>query len=170
MPASHLSFPAPRHGGVIARAARHLPLFADDHHNLPVLRERWKPSRGLKAVAMASWLVKAGFFYLMMRFCFPRVFLMPAMVIAGAAYAAACLARFGVLLDRAAGEVAITIGLWTRRVPLIQVERVEEVLRFGAEIPFNPCSGVACRDQRPGTSRVCAAMSPRSSSLASRAG
>jgi hypothetical protein len=59
---------------------------------------------------------------------------MPAMVLAGVLYAAACLARFRVLLDRAAGEVAITIGLWTKRVPLIRVERVEEVLRFGAEI------------------------------------
>ncbi len=83
---------------------------------------------------MASWLVKVGFFGLMMRFFFPRVFLMPALAIAGVLYAAACLARFRVLLDRAAGEVAITIGLWTRHVPLIRVERVEEVLRFGAEI------------------------------------
>jgi hypothetical protein len=83
---------------------------------------------------MASWLVKVGFFCLMLRFFFPRVFLMPAVVIAGVLFAAACLARFRVLLDHAAGEVAITIGLWTRRVPLIRIERVEEVLRFGAEI------------------------------------
>jgi hypothetical protein len=69
---------------------------------------------------MASWLVKVGFLYLMVRFFFPHVFLMPAMVIAGVLYAAACLAWFRVLLDRAAGEVAITIGLWRRRVPLIR--------------------------------------------------
>ena len=31
---------------------------------------------------MASWLVKVGFFLLMVRFFFPRVFLMPAIVIA----------------------------------------------------------------------------------------
>jgi hypothetical protein len=83
---------------------------------------------------MASWLVKLGFFYLMVRFFFPRVFLIAAMVIAGVLYAAACLARFRVVLDRAAGEVEITVGWWTRRVPLIRIERVEEVLRFGAEI------------------------------------
>ena len=83
---------------------------------------------------MASWLVKAGLFCLMVRFFFPRVFLIPAVVIAGVLYAAACLARFRVLLDRAAGEVAITTGLWTRRVPLALIERVDEVLRFGAEI------------------------------------
>jgi hypothetical protein len=83
---------------------------------------------------MAFWLAKAGFFCLMMRFFFPRVFLMPAMVIAGVLYAAACLARFRVLRDRAAGEVAITIGLRARRVPLIRIERVEEVLRLGAGI------------------------------------
>jgi hypothetical protein len=96
--------------------------------------ECWQPSRGLKAVAMASWLVKVGFFCVMVRFFFPRVFLMPAIVIVGVLYAAACLARFRVRLDRAADEVAITIGLWTRRVPLLRIERVEEVLRFGAEI------------------------------------
>jgi hypothetical protein len=83
---------------------------------------------------MASWLVKVGFFCLMMRFCFPRVLLMPAVVIAAVLYIAGCLAPFRVLLDHAAGEVAITVGLWTRRVPLILIERVEEVLRFGAEI------------------------------------
>jgi hypothetical protein len=83
---------------------------------------------------MASGLVKVGLFCLMMRFCFPRVFLVPAVVIAGVLYAATCLARFRVLLDRAAGEVAITIGWWTKRVPLTQIERVEEVLRLGAEI------------------------------------
>jgi hypothetical protein len=95
-----------------------------------VTREGWQPTLGLKAVAMASWLVKVGFFLLMVRFFFPRVFLMPAIVIAVVLYVAACLARFRVLLDHAVGEVAITIGLWTRRVPLIRIERVEEVLRF----------------------------------------
>jgi hypothetical protein len=83
---------------------------------------------------MASGLVKVGLFCLMIRFCFPRVFLVPAVVIAGVLYATACLARFQVLLDRAASEVAITVGLWTKRVPLTRIERVEEVLRFGAEI------------------------------------
>lgn len=81
-----------------------------------------------------SWLVKAGLFCLVVRFCFPRVFLMPAVVIAGVLYVAACVTRFRVLLDRTAGEVAITIGWWTKRVPLIRIERVDEVLRFGAEI------------------------------------
>jgi hypothetical protein len=103
--------------------------------------ERWKPSVGLKAVTMASWLVKVGLFCLMVRFFFPRVFLMPAVVIAGLVYVAECVARFRVLLDRAAGEVAITIGWWTKRVPLIRIERVNEVLRFGAEI--NLAGGVA---------------------------
>jgi hypothetical protein len=71
----------------------------------------------------------------MMRFFFPRVFLMPALVIAGVLYAAVCPARFRVLLDHAAGEVAISVGLWTKRVPLIRIARVQE-LRFGTEIGF----------------------------------
>ena len=111
-----------------------LPFIADERHNLLVPRERWKPSVGLRAVAAVSWLVKVGLFCLVVRFCFPRVFLMPAVVIAGVLYVAACVTRFRVLLDRAAGEVAITIGWWTKRVPLIRIERVDEVLRFGAEI------------------------------------
>ena len=86
-------------------------------------------------MAMVSWLIKAGFCCLIVRFFFPRVFLVPAVVIAGVLYVAGCLARFRVQLDRAVGEVAITVGLWTtRRVPLTEIERVEEVLGFGAEI------------------------------------
>jgi hypothetical protein len=98
-------------------------------------QECWKPSAGLKTVAAVSWLVKeAGLFCLMVRFFFPRVFLTPAVVIVGVLFVAGCVARNRVLLDRAAGEVAITIGLWTKRVPLIRIERVDEILRFGAEI------------------------------------
>ena len=74
------------------------------------------------------------------------------MVIAGVVFVTACLARFRVLLDRGAGEVAITIGLWTKRVPLVRIERVDEILRFGAEIKitggmtfaFAWCSGAVC--------------------------
>jgi hypothetical protein len=79
-----------------------------------------------------SGLVKVGFFYLMLWFFFPRVFLIPAMVIAGVLYLAGGLARVRVLLDRTVGEVAIAVGFWTKRVPLIRIERVDEVL--GAEI------------------------------------
>jgi hypothetical protein len=49
-----------------------LRLIASERHNFPVTRESWKPSPGLKAMAMVSGLVKVGFFYLMMRF-FSRV-------------------------------------------------------------------------------------------------
>jgi hypothetical protein len=83
---------------------------------------------------VVSSLLKAFVFCLMVRFFFPRVFLIPAVVIAGALCAAGCLARFWVRLDRDAGQLAITVGWWTRRVPLIRIDRVEEVLRFGAEI------------------------------------
>jgi hypothetical protein len=99
-----------------------------------VPQERWQPSRGLKALGMAYGLVQVGFAYLLVRFFYPHVFLVPVMVIAGAAYVAGCLARFRVVLDQAAGQVAITAGFWTRRVPLIRVERVEEISHVGAEI------------------------------------
>jgi hypothetical protein len=111
-----------------------LPPIARERHNVPVPRDCWKPSPGLKAAAAVSGLVKVGFFYLMLWFFFPRVFLVPAMVIAGVLYLAGGLARVRVLLDRTVGEVAITVGFWTKHVPLIRIERVDEVLRFGAEI------------------------------------
>ena len=71
--------------------------------------ECWKPSRGLKAAEAASGIVKLGVFYLVLRFFFPRVFLTPALVIAGVLFVASCLARVRVRLDRSAGEVAITV-------------------------------------------------------------
>ncbi len=80
----------------------------------------------------AYGLIYPCLLYVMMRFFFPRVFLMPVMVMAGVLYVALCFARFRVVLDRADGEVAIT-GLWTRHVRLTQIERIE-VLRSGAEI------------------------------------
>lgn len=69
----------------------------------------------------------------MIWFFFPRVFLMPVMVIAGVLYVALLFARIGVVLDRVAGEAAITLAFWTRHARLTQIERVE-VLRFGVSI------------------------------------
>jgi hypothetical protein len=105
----------------------------DGHHNPHMLRESWKLSRGLRAVTAANGLIYLGLLYVMMWFFFPRVFLMPVMVIAGVLYIALCLARFQVVLDRIGGEVAITAALWTRHVRLTQVERVK-VLWSGAQI------------------------------------
>jgi len=105
----------------------------DGHHNLRMPRESWELSRGLRAVTAAYGLIYPCLLYVMMRFFFPRVFLMPVMVMAGVLYVALCFARFRVVLDRADGEVAITADLWTRHVRLTQIERVE-VLRSGAEI------------------------------------
>jgi hypothetical protein len=108
-----------------------------------VPQERWKPSAGLMAVAMAAGLVKVGLTYLVMRYLFLPVFLVPVMVIAGVLYLAGLLARPRVRLDRAAGEVAITLGWWTRRVPLIRIERVDQARRFGAEIKIVGGAGFA---------------------------
>lgn len=82
----------------------------------------------------ARGLIGLGLCFVVMRFFFPRALLIPVLVIAGLSYFTSCSARFRVVLDHAAGEVAVTTGFWTRHVPLIQIKRVEEVLRFGAEI------------------------------------
>lgn len=76
----------------------------------------------------------AGVCYLMMRFFFPRPLLVPVMAIAAAGCLAWCVTPFRVRLDRAGGAVAITVGFWTRHVPLTRIKRVDQVLRLGAEI------------------------------------
>lgn len=96
-------------------------------------RESWQVSRGLRAVMAAYGLVYLGLVYLVMRFFFPRVLFLPVTVIAAVLYVAVCLARFQVVLDRAGGEAAITVGWWTRPVPLTQIERIR-VFRAGVEI------------------------------------
>jgi hypothetical protein len=97
-------------------------------------RESWELSRGLRAVTAAYGLIYPCLLYVMMRFFLPRVFLMPVMVMAGVLYVALCFARFRVVLDRADGEVAITVGLWTRHVRLTQIERVEVRVRCGSVV------------------------------------
>jgi hypothetical protein len=95
--------------------------------------ESWQVSRGLRAVTAAYGLIYLGLVYVVMRFFFPRVLLLPVTVIAAVLYVAVCLARFQVVLDRVGGEVKITVGWWTRHVPLTQIERVR-VVRSGVEI------------------------------------
>jgi hypothetical protein len=103
------------------------------HHNSYVPGECWKLSRGLRAATAGYALLFAAPLYVIVRFFFPRAFLMPILVIAGVVYVALCSARMRVVLDRPGGEAAIILGFWTRRVRLTQIERVES-LRFGAEI------------------------------------
>ena len=78
-------------------------------------------------------LIYAGCLYVMMRYFFPHVFLMPVMVAAGVFYVCWCFARAQVVLDRADGEVAISFGFWISHVRLTQIERVA-VFRSGAKI------------------------------------
>ena len=78
-------------------------------------RESWELSRGLRAVTAAYGLIYPCLLYVMMRFFFPRVFLMSVMVMAGVLYVALCFARFRVVLDRADGEDAASRGAASRR-------------------------------------------------------
>ena len=96
-------------------------------------RESWQLSRGLRAVMAAYGLIYLGLVYIVMRFFFPRVLLLPVTAIAAVLYVGVCLARFQAVLDRAAGEAAITVGWWTRHVRLTQIERIR-VVRSGVEI------------------------------------
>ena len=96
-------------------------------------RESWQMSRGLRAVTAAYGLIYLGLVYVVMRFFFPGVLLLPVTVIAAVLYVAVCLARFQVILDQVGGEVEIIVGWWTRHVPLTQIEQVK-VVRSGVQI------------------------------------
>jgi len=96
-------------------------------------RESWQLSRGRRAVTAAYGLIYLGLVYVVMRFFFPGVLLLPVTVIAAVLYAAVCLARFQVVLDQVGGEVEIIVGWWTRHVPLTQIEQVR-VVRSGVQI------------------------------------
>ena len=95
--------------------------------------ESWQISRGLRAVTAVYGLICLGLVYVVMRFFFPGVLLLPVTVIAAVLYVAVCLARFQVILDQVGGEVEIIVGWWTRHVPLTQIEQVK-VVRSGVQI------------------------------------
>ena len=96
-------------------------------------QECWKLSRELRVLTAAYGFIYVGLLYVVLRFLFPHVFLVPVLVVAGVLYVALCFARIQVALDQAEGEVGITLGFWTRHVRLTQIERVE-VRRFGTKI------------------------------------
>jgi len=81
------------------------------------------------AVHLASTV---GLCYLLMRFFFPHVFLLPVVIAVGVLAFGCCVAPLRVALDRSAGEVAIAF-LWTNHVPLARVKSVTE-LPLGVEI------------------------------------
>jgi hypothetical protein len=100
-----------------------------------VPQELWQPSRALRAATAVRGIPTAGLCFVMMWFFFPHIFLVPVTAIVAAQRCLApALLRLRVRLDLAADVVAITIGFWTKRVPLTRIERVDEALRFGPEI------------------------------------
>jgi hypothetical protein len=106
---------------------------ARKHQNSCVPPESWEPSWQLCALEALRSVLTLGCACAMLWFFFPRVLLPPGMILVGLSCLARCLLPARVRLDRARGELAITFG-WTHHVPLSRIERVDEVLRFGAVI------------------------------------
>jgi hypothetical protein len=107
-----------------------------------VSRECWKPSAGWLAVTAVQGLVGLGLFFVLIRFFFPRAFLIPVLVITGVFVVSGLfMTRMRVVLDREAGTVTIAAGWWSRHVPLTQVKRVDESRRFGAWIDIADGTG-----------------------------
>ncbi|HMG61552.1 MAG TPA: hypothetical protein VK599_01260 [Streptosporangiaceae bacterium] len=78
--------------------------------------------------------VDVGICYVTMRFFFAHALVLPVTVLTAVVCSARTFVRFRIVLDPAAGDVAITTGFWTRHVQLTRIERVEEVLRLGVMI------------------------------------
>lgn len=97
-----------------------------------MVRERWQPSLGWRAVMAVHLVLSVGFCYVIMRLFFPRVFLLPAVIAATVLAVGCCIAPLRAQLDHSAGELAITT-FWTEHVPLARIKRVEE-LPFGVGI------------------------------------
>jgi hypothetical protein len=85
-------------------------------------------------VTAARRAISVGIWYVLMRFYFPQALVVPVALLAAVLYSAEILGRFRVRLDAAGGGLAITTWFWTRHLPLTRIERVDEVLRFGAAI------------------------------------
>jgi hypothetical protein len=110
------------------------PNGSNERYACRVMRERWKPSLAWRVVMVVHFAASVGFCYLVMRFFFPPVFLLPVVVGFAALAFACCVAPLEVLLDPSAGELATTFFFfWTKHVPLAQVKSVKE-LPFGFEI------------------------------------
>lgn len=72
--------------------------------------------------------------YVALWFFFPRVLLVPVLVLSALAALGGCVSRYRILLDSAAGEVAITAGFWTKHVRLTRIELVDETAGFAPKI------------------------------------
>jgi hypothetical protein len=94
----------------------------------------WEPSASFRILGAVRGILGTVFWYLVLFLLFPHVLLIPFVAMAALGLIAAGFVRFRVALDPGLGEVRIMIGWWARRIPLIEIESVDEVLQFGAEI------------------------------------
>lgn len=101
----------------------------------------WEPSPAFRALEAVYGILGTGVWCLVLFLLFPHVLLIPFIAIAALELVGMLFVRFRVALDPGLGEVRIRIGWWTRRVPLIEIESVDEVLRFGAEIKLRGGTG-----------------------------
>jgi hypothetical protein len=101
----------------------------------------WEPTAAFRVLGTIRGILGAGFWYLVLFLLFPHVLLIPFLAIAALGLVAAVLVRFRVALDPALREVRIMTGWWTRHIPLIEIESVDEVLWFGAEIKLRNGTG-----------------------------
>jgi hypothetical protein len=109
-------------------------------HNSGVEMLSWEPSAAFRVLCAVRGILGSGAWYLVLFLLFPHVLLIPFAAIAALGLPA-IFVRVRVALDPGLGEVGIRWGWWTRRIPLIEIESVDEVLRFGAEIRLRNGTG-----------------------------
>jgi hypothetical protein len=111
----------------------HLPQSAASRHNEGVVTLSWQPSAALRVLVAVRGVVKLGVFYLVTFLFFPHVLLVPVSAVA-VLILAVLVIPVRVTLDPGSDEVVIRVGWWVRRVPLIEIESVDQALRLGAVI------------------------------------
>jgi hypothetical protein len=106
----------------------------DERDNQLVREECWKPSFALRMVQLVRGLFCGGLGYILLRALFPQFLLLAYLGVLGLAWVSTCFVPIRVALNRAEGEVAITVAFWTRHVRLTQLKRVKQARRLGAKI------------------------------------
>jgi hypothetical protein len=116
-----------------------------------VAAESWKPSFMLRVMMVVGGLINAGVCYVIVRFLFPQVFLLPVTIIAAAVGLGLSVTPYRVILDRAEGKVAVRKGPWTRHARLTEVivdedglSRIVVKIRGAVELRVLPFRG-RCR-------------------------
>lgn len=94
----------------------------------------WQPSAGLRVACVIRGAISVATLYIVLRLFIVHVLLVPLTAAACVLLILSPFIRTGVRLDPARQQVAVTVAWWTHHIPLAEIESVDQILRFGAQI------------------------------------